>query len=39
MLPRFEIVTFEGTLHEHHHEKTGEYLEVVHNFIDKTENR
>ena len=39
MLPGSEIVIFEGASHQHHLEKTGEYLEVVRNFIDKTEER
>ena len=39
MLPGSEIVIFEDASHQHHLEKTGEYLEVVRNFIDKTENR
>ena len=37
MLPGSEIVIFEGASHEHHLEKTGEYLEVVRNFINQTE--
>lgn len=37
MLPGSEIVIFEGASHEHHLEKTDEYLEVVRNFIDKIE--
>ena len=37
MLPGSEIVIFEGASHEHHLEKTDEYLKVVRNFIDKTE--
>jgi proline iminopeptidase len=39
MLPGSELVIFEGASHEHHLEKTSEYLEAVRNFIDKTENR
>jgi proline iminopeptidase len=37
MLPGSEIVIFEGASHEHHLEKTDEYLEVVRNFINKIE--
>jgi proline-specific peptidase len=39
MLPGSEIVIFEDASHQHHLEKTGEYLAVVRNFIDKIENR
>ena len=39
VLPGSKIVIFEGAFHEHPLEKTGEYLEVVRNFINKTENR
>jgi proline iminopeptidase len=39
LLPGSEMVIFEDASHQHHLEKTDEYLEVVRNFIDKTENR
>lgn len=39
MLPGSEIYIFEDASHLHHLEKSGEYLEIVRNFIDKTENR
>jgi proline iminopeptidase len=39
LLPGSEMVIFENASHQHHLEKPDEYLEVVHNFIDKIENR
>lgn len=39
MLPGSEIVVFEDAAHQHHLEKPGKYIEVVRNFINKTENR
>lgn len=38
MLPDSEIVIFEDSSHQHHLEKTDEYLGVVRNFIEKIEN-
>jgi len=37
MLPDSEIAIFEDASHQHHLEKTDEYLKVVRNFMDKTE--
>ncbi|KKG06625.1 hypothetical protein [Methanosarcina mazei] len=39
ILPVSEIVIFEDASHQHHLEKTDEYLKVVRNFIDKAEKR
>jgi proline iminopeptidase len=39
MLPGSEVVVFEDASHEHHLEKTAEYLVVVRDFLKKSESR